>query len=95
MLKHTVKATLLESTSRPYDIDGNTGVSHYARFLVNNEIIRLRTDEDGVQYLQNLLKYELQTNDKEYAEGDLVFTIKFPKENARFELSSFTAEGQE
>jgi len=75
------KVKLLSADSKPYEVDGNSGVSHKARFLIHSvgEIYNVRATESQVKELQSHLQKD----------GEVVLAFKSPKENLRVELVSF------
>jgi len=83
MIKTKNKGVLLSAESKPYDVDGNKGVSHKARFLVDNqEIYNLVTNEEEVV----ALKQDIEAG-KTVGDLEIGFTSK--KENLKGELLSF------
>jgi len=64
------RAQLLTAESKPYSINGNEGISHKARFMVNGEIYELKCNAEQVTQL----KYDLPS------QGDLKFDLQSRKE---------------
>lgn len=73
------QALLLSAESTPYNIDGNSGVSHKLRFLVGTEIFPLRATENDV----------ISFKQKEGDEGELTFRLTSRKENPQIHFVSF------
>lgn len=73
------RATLLTAESKPYSVNGNEGVSHKARFLVENEIYSLKCDESTVKALKPM----------QNETGELTFELTSPKENVKLVFTSF------
>jgi len=48
MLVDNQKATVLSAESKPYDIDGNKGVSHKVRLFIKDSIFPAKADEQSV-----------------------------------------------
>jgi len=49
------KAKVLSAESKPYDMDGNKGVSHKVRFFIEDSIYPAKTDEATVLRFKNLV----------------------------------------
>lgn len=75
-------ATLLTADSKPYNVNGNEGVSHKARFLIEGEIYSLTATEQLVKELKARIADENQEG-----EAEIEFTSR--KENLKAELVSF------
>lgn len=77
MIEISTKATVLTAESKPYDIDGNSGVSHKVRLNVDGEIYSIRATEDIVKELKEHLGEEIEvtiafTSRKENLKGEIV-----------------------
>jgi len=70
-MKVKAQGILLTATSKPYDIEGNKGVSHRVRVLCTDQIFSVRASEEEVTELK---KYEGQ-------EGEVTIDFISPKEN--------------
>jgi len=81
-MKITTRATLLTAESKPYDIDGNKGVSHKARFLIDGEIYKVNATQNEISYLN-----EVKAQDNVL--GDLTLSFSSPKENMKVQFVSF------
>jgi len=73
------RATLLTAESKPYNVNGNEGVSHKARFNVQGEIYSLKCTANDIQSLQQFVG---QT-------GDLVFDLTSRREQIAVVFKSF------
>jgi len=76
------QALLLTAESKPYDFNGNSGVSHRIRLNVNGEIFVIKSTEKQVR--------EVSPNVGE--EGTAVIKVNSRKENLSLELVSFEIE---
>jgi len=76
------QAVLLTAKSEPYDFNGNTGVSHKIRLMMNGEIFEVRSSAEQVASLK---QYEKQS-------GTAKFTLSSPKEKLKLSLDSFEVE---
>jgi len=76
------EAKIISAESKPYDIDGNKGVSHRIRVLIGTEIFALRATEDQVTRAKDFVGKV----------GDIELEILSPKENLRAEFGSFVAD---
>jgi len=81
-MKIVTQATLLSAESKPYDISGNKGVSHKARFLVDGEIYKVNATESDVKSLQAVLEGDM-------VHGTLMIALTSPKENIKVSFVSF------
>jgi hypothetical protein len=75
------EAKLLTAESKPYNIDGNEGVSHRIRLNVDGEIYSCKSSADQVAYMKQFEKKE----------GTASFKVNSRKENLSLELVSFEA----
>jgi len=50
-----IEAIVLSAESKPYDFNGNSGVSHKVRLSVSGEVIVCNSDEAQVKELQEYL----------------------------------------
>jgi len=73
-------ATLLTAESKPYEIDGNKGISHKARFLIGGEIFKVNATADQVVQLNKSSGGSM---------GELTLNITSPKENVKVSMVSF------
>lgn len=78
-MQFETKALLLSAESKPYEIDGNKGVSHKIRLSVEGEIYVCKSTESQVQELQSKVK----------TSGDAVIEVVSRKENMTLKLVSF------
>jgi len=80
-MQYEEKVKVLSADSKPYNIEGNEGVSHRVRFLVleAGEIFNVRASAEQVEDLKDYIG----------SEGVAVLVFKSPKENLRVELVSF------
>jgi len=81
MIEFKLKGRLLSAESRPYDIEGNSGVSHKVRFLVGDAILPLKTDEQTVKRLEAQLG----------SDGEITIELRSRKENVALWLSAFVS----
>jgi len=82
MIEIEKDATLLSADSKEYNIEGNSGVSHKARFLIDSEIYALRATEDLVEALKACIK-------DGRTEGKVTIAFTSQKENLKAELVSY------
>jgi len=73
------KALILTAESKPYNIEGNEGVSHKIRLNVNGEIYVCKSTPEQIKELK----------DKEGTEGTAVIKVESRKENMSLKLLSF------
>jgi len=73
-------ATLLSAESKPYDFNGNSGVSHKIRLSIKGEIYVCKSTESQVATLRSAVG----------SEGDAVIRVNSRKENMSLELVSFS-----
>jgi len=78
MIKTLVTGQILTAESKPYDIDGNVGVSHKVRINVNGEIYPLKATEDLVKIASRFIEHTI----------DVEIGISSYKENLKIELVS-------
>jgi len=83
MMKIETVAVLLTAESKPYDFNGNSGVSHKVRLNVDGEIYVCKSNEAQVQSLSSLAKG---------TGGKAVFVVESRKENLSLSLESFVPE---
>jgi len=75
----TAKARLLTAESKPYEMNGNSGISHRLRFSVDGEIYVCKSNADEVQKLHDRVGHE----------GTAHFKFESRKENLTLKLVSF------
>jgi len=78
-MKIETTARLLSAESTPYNIDGNEGISHKARFLVGGEIYPVKCTKEVIESLKEDVGNE----------GDLTMSLTARKENIKLEYVSF------
>lgn len=78
-MKNEEKAKVLSSESKPYDFQGNVGVSHKIRLNIEGEIFVVKTTEDQVNEFK---KYVGQ-------EGVVIVSFSSPKEVLKMTIDSF------
>lgn len=76
MLEIKQKGTVLSADSKPYDIDGNKGISHKVRLLIGHEIFNLKTTESFVTL----------ANSRRGKEVNVTISLTSPRELAKLEL---------
>lgn len=76
------KAVLLTAESKPYDFNGNTGVSHKIRLMIGGEIFEMKSSPEQVSELANDLKKS----------GLAKLKISSPKEKLKMELVGFSPD---
>jgi len=81
-MKIEIGATLLSAESKPYEIEGNKGVSHKARFLIEGEIFKVNATEADIVMLRS-------RKEEEDVTGELTIDIMSPKENVKIQFVSF------
>jgi len=79
-------ATLLTAESKPYEIEGNKGVSHKARFLIDGEIYKVNCKPEDITFL-SAVKENNPSN--EPVVGSLILSFSSPKENMKVQFVSF------
>lgn len=80
-MKFEEKAILLTAESKPYDFNGNSGVSHSIRLNINGEIYPCKSNEAQVKELKKF----------EGTEGTAIIEVVSRKEAITLRLSSFEA----
>jgi len=78
-MKFEEQAILLTAESKPYNMNGNSGVSHRVRVSVKGEVFACKSTEEQVIALKPF----------EGQEGTAVLKLKSVKENLSIELVSF------
>jgi len=78
-MQNNEKCKVLSAESKPYDFQGNKGVSHKIRVLIEGEIFSVKTTAEQV------------TEFKQYVgkDGEAVVQFVSPKENLKMNLISF------
>jgi len=79
-MRITTEATLLTAESKPYDFNGNSGVSHKVRLNVNGEIYVCKSDAAQVAQLSKMVGET----------GEAMIVVESRKENMSLRLESFT-----
>lgn len=74
------KAQLLTAESKPYNVDGNTGISHRIRLNVDGEIYVCKSTPEQISAVQAQVGKT----------GTALFKINSRKENMSLELISFS-----
>lgn len=80
-MKVKTKATLLTAESKPYEFNGNSGVSHKIRLFAEGEVYECKSSAEQVAELRPLAGKI----------GDATFIITSKKERIGCELESFKA----
>lgn len=80
-MKIKAKANLLTAESKPYEFNGNTGVSHKIRLFCEGEVYECKSTAEQVIELKSLVGKA----------GDAEFSITSKKERIGIELVSFKA----
>lgn len=83
MIKVKGEATLLTAESKPYEFEGKSGVSNKARFLISNEIYKIKVTESDVKKFLELLK------DTDGVSGVIELSFASPSERLTVQLDSF------
>lgn len=82
MIEIEQRGMLLSADSKPYNVNGNTGVSHKARVLVNGDVYNCRVAETLIPDLQDSIEKF----------GVATIRISSRKEVLSVELEGFDAE---
>lgn len=78
-MKIDTKATILTAESKPYNVEGNEGISHRIRVNVAGEIYPIKSTKEQVTELSERIGEE----------GEAVIKVNSRKENLSLELVSF------
>lgn len=78
-MKYNEKVKVLGANSKRYNVEGNEGVSHRARFMVEDEIFSVKVKEAEVPFYEG---FKGKT-------GTLDFDFTSPKENLSVSVSNF------
>jgi len=78
-MEFKVTARLLTAESKPYEMNGNSGVSHRVRFNIEGEIFNIKSSAEVVRSLSSRVGEE----------GRLTFKLESRKENLSMSLVSF------
>lgn len=81
-MKFEEKSKCLSAVSKPYDFNGNSGVSHHIRFSVSDEIFDCASTESQVAEFQKYVGKE----------GTATFVFTSPKEKLKMSVESFEAD---
>lgn len=76
------KAKILTAESKPYDVEGNTGVSHKIRLNVDGEIYVCKSTPEQIEKVSPHVG----------ADGEATIKVNSRKENMSLELVSFDVE---
>jgi len=76
MIRLKEKVVVLSADSKPWEMEGRTGISHRARFLMGNEIYPVRCTESQVSELNKVVGKAVE----------VVVDLVAPKENTRLEF---------
>lgn len=77
------QAQLLSAESKPYNVDGNEGISHRIRFNVKGEIYSVKSTAEEVRKYEPLIGQV----------ASLVIGLVSRKENLSLKIVSFEQEG--
>jgi len=78
-MKVETVAKILSAESKPYNMNGNEGISHRVRILVDGEIFACKSSANQVAQLKEHINEE----------GDVTLSFTSRKENLGVELVSF------
>jgi len=78
-MQNEEEAKILSAENKPYDFDGNTGVSHTIRLAINDEIFLVKTTEAQVAEFMPLVGKR----------GTVVVEFISPKEILKMKILSF------
>jgi len=81
-MKNDEKARILSAESKPYDFDGNKGVSHKIRLSILGEVYSVKTTEEQVNEFKQYVGKE----------GSVVVSFSSPKENLKMSIESFKVD---
>jgi len=79
MLTLTTTAKILEVISKPWEIEGRSGVSHNVRLLTGDEIFKVKSTEE----LNKTLEKSVGKS------GNAALELSSPKEVTKLSLTSF------
>jgi len=78
------EAMMLSAISKPYNFDGNVGVSHRIRLNINGEIYVCKSNAEQIT--------EMKKNVGKKGQADILITS--PKENLSMELVGFSTDDE-
>jgi len=81
-MKIDTVAKILTAESKPYDFNGNQGVSHKIRLSVNGEIYVCRSNAEQVASLSKMVGQD----------GKATIVVESRKENMSLRLEAFTTK---
>lgn len=81
-MKNEEKAKVLSAENKPYDFNGNSGVSHTIRLSIEGEVYAVKTTEAQVN---EFAKYVGKS-------GVVKVSFSSPKENLKMSIDSFEVE---
>lgn len=82
MITFSTPAKFLEAIAKPYNFQGNEGISYKVRLLVEDQIFQLKSNKDQIE---NFKQYEGE-------DGEATFIVTANREEVKLVLAQFNTD---